>query len=189
MLQKKYLKYLHILCSSNDSWKISDVLRAVLLQKLDFPEAASKWFVGILGAPVSTRKSQASLHMSVTSRLFGTIQRRFKLFEWNYPKTLSTWVRRFPLVPGWPMGFRDEWRSESTFPHRDTRRGLVFRNLDFHWFPADLWGFEVNGPQIQTPRPRLPWVNPRMRDGFAYEFDSVRSIDEVRSHKQADTDL
>ena len=50
-----------------------------------------------------------------------------------------------------PMGFRGVWASDSCSPHRDTPGKRVFGKRDFHWFPADQWGFEVFGPRIHVP--------------------------------------
>ena len=70
----------------------------------------------------------------------------------------STYFRRtrFPLVACRPMGFRGVWTSDSCFPYRDTSGKHVSDELDFHWFPADQWGFEVFGPRIHVPRIEIP---------------------------------
>ena len=63
---------------------------------------------------------------------------------------------RFPLVPGRPMGFRGVWVSDSSSRRRDTPGKRVSGKLDFHWFLADQWGFEVFGPRIHVPHIELP---------------------------------
>ena len=74
----------------------------------------------------------------------------------RHPRKTCFHRARFPLVPGRPMGFRGVWTPDSCSPHRDCSEKLVSDQLDFHWFPVDQWGFEVNGRQIRVPHIQLP---------------------------------
>ena len=82
-----------------------------------------------------------------TGKIVGWLELRFKdrfqLSAWNYSGKLFIWVSRFSLVPGPPIGFRDEKRLDSTFPHWISPQGPLFRNLDFHWFPGPPMGYWV----------------------------------------------
>ena len=71
----------------------------------------------------------------------------FKILLVNFPASSCPWgstfqKSRFSLIPGPPMGFRDEWRSDSTFPHRVAPPGPLLIKLDFHWFPVHQRGSE-----------------------------------------------
>ena len=74
------------------------------------------------------------------------------------------------MAPGPPIGSRDEWGSDSTFPHQVTPRGPVFRNLDFHWFPVNQWGFEVIGPRTRCPHTEkvLPRSSMKRRENVRF---------------------
>ena len=79
------------------------------------------------------------------------------------------------------MGFRHVWVLDSCFPHRDTSVKDVFVDLDFHRFPVELWGFEVNRPQIPIPYIDLPLIASKRCHGLCpfrqCSFDPVTQTD------------
>src|ERR1700722_1479721 len=81
---------------------------------------------------------------------------RFELLTSGYPSATIFLKTRCLLVPGPSMGFRGKWSSDWSSPHRIPPWEPFSGKLDFYWFLAHQWDFQVNGAQIRTPHIELP---------------------------------
>ena len=82
-------------------------------------------------------------------RLFGNVTTGLQLFIQSgargiFPTTsISVGSRSI-------NGFRGVWATDSCCSHPHTTEKPLPRKLEFHWFLADRWVFEENGPRIRV---------------------------------------